>query len=185
MAEPFAYLLRHELRPAGTDRAHKRSLGRRWSAADELGSPSHGKQVTQDFHNLPGGDRSSNLDRQALAREFVDHYQEPNLSSIFGSIGDGVVRPDVIFVLGTSTDAAILAATIGQPSATVLFSWNLHAFFPPDSLDSLVIDLPTGSLQRAMHAGTAVPQATLGDASHLGQELPLVPWSLRLVTLRR
>ena len=178
MAEPFAYLLRHELRPAGTD-------AQRWSAADELGSPSHGKQVTQDFHNLPGGERSSNLDRQALAREFVDHYQEPNLSSIFGSIGDEVVRPDVIFVLGTSTDAAILAATIGQPSATVLFSWDLHAFFPPDSLDSLVIDLPTGSLQRAMHAGTAVPQATMGDASHLGQELSLARWSLRLVTLCR
>ena len=178
LAEPFAYLLRHELWTAGTD-------AQRWSAADELGSPSHGKQVTQDFHNLPGGERSSNLDRQALASEFVDHYQEPNLSSIFGSIGDEVVRPDVIFVLGTSTDAAILAATIGQPSATVLFSWDLPAFFPPDSLDSLVIDVPTGSLQRAMHAGTAVPWTTMGDASHLGQELPLVPWSLRLVTLRR
>ena len=171
LAEPFAYLLRHELRPVVT--------------ADELGSPSHGKQVTQDFHNLPGGERSSNLDRQALASEFVDHYQEPNLSSIFGSIGDEVVRPDVIFVLGTSTDAAILAATIGQPSATVLFSGDLPAFLPPDSLASLVIDVPTGSLQRAMHAGTAVPWTTMGDASHLGQELPLVPWSLRLVTLRR
>ena len=78
-------------RTAGTD-------AQRWSAADELGSPSHGKQVTQDFHNLPGGERSSNLDRQALASEFVDHYQEPNLSSIFGSIGDEVVRPDVILV---------------------------------------------------------------------------------------
>ena len=108
--------------------------------------------------------------------------KEPNLSSIFGSIGDEVVRPDVIFVLGTSTDAAILAATIGQPSATVLFSGDLTDFFPPDSL---VIDVPPGSLQRAMHAGTAVPWTTLGDASHLGQELPLVPWSLRLVTLRR
>ena len=67
----------------------------------------------------------------------------------------------------------------------MLFSWDLHAFFPPDSLDSLVIDLPTGSLQRAMHAGTAVPWATMGDASHLGQELSLARWSLRLVTLCR
>ena len=32
LAEPFAYLLCHELRPAGTD-------AQRWSAADELGVP--------------------------------------------------------------------------------------------------------------------------------------------------
>ena len=79
LGEPLTHLLGRKLRTAGTD-------AQRWSAVDELGSPSHGKQVTQDFHNLPGGERSSNLDRQALASEFVDHYQEPNLSSIFGSI---------------------------------------------------------------------------------------------------
>jgi hypothetical protein len=117
---------------------------------------------------LPGRERSSNFDCQALASEFVDHYQEPNLTAIFGSIGDEVVRPDVIFVLGTSTDAAVLATTIGQPPATVLSFRDLHVLFPPDSL---VMDLPTGSLQRAMRAGIAVPQATMGDASHLGQEL--------------
>ena len=36
-----------------------------------------------------------------------------------------------------------------------------------------------------MYARTAEPWTTMGDASHLGQELSLVRWSLRLVTLCR
>jgi hypothetical protein len=61
----------------------------------------------------------------------------------------------------------------------------LHVLFPPDSFDSLVIDVPTNGSQRTMHARTAVPWATMGDASHLGQQLPFIRWSLRLVTLCR
>jgi hypothetical protein len=56
------------------------------------------------------GERSSDLDGQAFSGEFIDYHQQPDLSSVFEPIGNEIVRPNVILVLGTSTDATVFAA---------------------------------------------------------------------------
>jgi hypothetical protein len=134
---------------------------------------------------LHGGKRSSDFDSQAFPREFIDHHQQPDLSSVFKSIGNEVVRPNVILVLGTSADATVFAAATGQPSATVLFFRHLHVLFPPKSLDSLVIHMPTIGSQLAIHARTAEPMAAPGNASHLLEQLAFISRTTRLVTLCR
>ncbi len=57
----------------------------------------------QPFGQLPG---------QAFSGEFIDHLAQPDHSSVFKPIGHEIVRPNVILVLGTSTDATVFAAAM-------------------------------------------------------------------------
>jgi hypothetical protein len=65
----------------------------------------------------------------------------------------------------------------------MLPSGNLHMLFPPDSFDSLVINVPTDVFQRSMHTRTPIPWLAMGNASHLGEQFTLIRWSTTLVTL--
>ena len=66
---------------------------------------------------------------QALAREYVDHHRQPHLLLIFHAVCEEVVRPDVILVRGTSTDATMLAAAGCPSSSAVLFLRHLPVLF--------------------------------------------------------
>jgi hypothetical protein len=145
----------------------------------------YGKQILQYVNNLHCGKRSGDLDGQAFAGEFIDHHQQPNLSSVFKPISNEVVRPNVIPMLGTTTNAAILATATWQSSTTVLFLRHLHVLFPPKSFNSFVIDTPSTRPQRTIHARAAEPMATLGNASHFREQLALISRTSRLVTLCR
>jgi hypothetical protein len=56
-------------------------------------------------------------------------------------------------------------------------------FFPPDSFDSLMVDMPTDVFQCLMNSWTTVPGFAVGNTSHLGKQFPLIRWSTTLVTL--
>jgi hypothetical protein len=67
----------------------------------------------------------------------------------------------------------------------MLLLGDLHLLFPPDSFDSLVIDVPTNAFQRSMHTRTPIPWLAMGNTSHLGEQLVLIRWSTTLVALCR
>jgi hypothetical protein len=150
-----------------------------------FGCSAYRKKVTQYLDDFWGGERSGNLDGQAFTRELIDHYQQTNLSSVFKPIGNEVVRPNVVLVLGTSADATVFTAATRQSSTTVLFLRHLHVLFPPKSLDSLVIHTPAIGSQLTIHARTTEPMATAGDASHFRKQLAFVSRTPRPVTLCR
>ena len=56
----------------------------------------------------------------------------------------------------------------------MLFSGNLHILFLPDSMDSLVVDLPAFGHQFSMHSGTTEAGPPLGDPTHLFEQTPLI-----------
>jgi hypothetical protein len=65
------------------------------------------------------------------------------------------------------TDTAVLAAAPGQSPSLVLFSRYLHAFFPPQAFDSLMIDQPIPAAELAINARTAEPRTPTGNPPHL------------------
>jgi hypothetical protein len=67
----------------------------------------------------------------------------------------------------------------------MLLAGNLQMLFPPDSFDSLVINVPTNAFQRSMHTWTPIPWLTMGNTSHLGKQLTLIHRPTTLVTLCR
>jgi hypothetical protein len=76
--------------------------------------------------------------------ELVDDVQHPVLPPVMGSILDKVVGPDVIAVFWPKTDARSVIEP--QPPALGLFGGDLQTLSPPEALDPLVIDDPTGRL---------------------------------------
>ena len=54
----------------------------------------------------------------------------------------------------------------------------------PDSLNSLVIHMPRQGWQLAMHPRTAEPWTTTGNTSYLSEQLTLLGWTTRLISLR-
>jgi hypothetical protein len=67
----------------------------------------------------------------------------------------------------------------------VLFYRHLHVLFPPESLDSLVIHMPTIGSQLTIHPRIAEAMAASGNASHLLNQPAFISRTTRLVALRR
>ncbi len=151
-------------------------------AANVLWCTSHRKQVLQDADHVVGSERASHFDRQAFAGVFVYHSQQPDLTTVFGPIGQEIVRPDMVLVFGPVTHAAILAAT-GETSFAMLFSRDLHVLSLPKTVDSLLVYVPVACNKQTMN--TLGPEAwTLpGQSSHLTKQLRFIIWSTRLVSL--
>ena len=126
--EPAANRLRHELRPV--------------IAANVLWRATNGEKISQHANHILGGERTSHFNRQAFTRVLVDHHQKSQLTTVFGSIGNEVVRPDMVLVACLVSDAAVLAATEVQTSPAMLFPRDLHVLSLPKAVDSLVIYTP-------------------------------------------
>ena len=71
-----------------------------------------------------------------------DHHQKPQLTTVFGAIGNEVVRPDMVLVECLVSDAAVLAAAELQASSAMLFPRDLHLLSLPKAMDSLLIYTP-------------------------------------------
>ena len=113
----------------------------------------------------------------------VDHGQEPQLTTIFGPIGQKVVRPNVVFVLRAMTHTAILAAT-GKTASAMLFSRDLHVLSLPKSVDSLVVYLPMTFHKQPMNAIGPVAWTLPRQTTHLTKQLGFIIRPARLVSLR-
>ena len=152
-------------------------------AENALWGTTYCKQVTQYFNHLLSRERTRDFDRQALTRKFVDHHEHTNLPSVLESIGHEVIRPNMVFVLGTMTYAAILTTASRQTPLSMLFFRHLHVLLLPDALNPLVIHTPAQCFEQRMCTRTAKSRATIGNASHCLQQLSVSSGSLRLITL--
>ena len=74
-------------------------------------------------------------DRQALARELVDHIEHAELPPVTGAILDKIVGPDMVRVLRSQTDARTVVEP--EPSTPRLFLGDLQPLPSPDALDGL------------------------------------------------
>lgn len=95
------------------------------------------------------------------------------MPTVFGTVGQEVIRPDMIFVFRSMTDTAVNAAT-GNPSSFSLFSRDLHLFLLPQTMDAFAIHRPTFLGQFVVNTWTSVPGITRRNPPHLLQQR-LVP----------
>jgi hypothetical protein len=103
---------------------------------------SNGEKISQHANYILGSERTSYFNRQAFTRVLVDHHQKSQFTTVFGSIGNEVIRPDMVLVVCLVSDAAVLAATEVQTSSSMLFPRDLHVLSLPKAVDSLVIYTP-------------------------------------------
>jgi hypothetical protein len=101
-----------------------------------------------------------------------------------GAIFDEVVRPHVIAMLRTQTDARTISQP--QPAALGLLGWNLQPLLSPDPLDTLVVDDPTRRCPHELRDLTiAVATVLAGEFDDVGGQPIFVVASLRRLALRR
>ena len=73
-----------------------------------------------------------------------------------------------------------------QPAALRLSAWNLQPLTPPDPLDPLVVDDPTGLIpQHPRNLAIAVAAILSGQLNDVGGQLPFVFTAPRHLALRR
>lgn len=89
----------------------------------------------------------------------------------------------MIHTLSPVSDAAALAAS-RQTSPTMLFSWDLHVFRLPETVDPFVVHRPAGCDQLLMHTRTSIPRPVAGDPPHLFEETRLIGTLSAAVSLR-
>lgn len=173
LGQLLLYFLGDELRTIGT--------------ADVLRRAAHSKQVLQRQGHVAGRERAGDLNRRAFPGVLIDYGEQPNLSSVVGSIGRKVIAPNMVLVLRTMPDAAALAAA-GPPPPFPLFGRDLQVLSFPQAMDSLVVHAPASqqvpTVQQAMHAFAAIPRIKFDYPPHLAQQQAILIHLLRLVTLR-
>ena len=144
------------------------------------GHAAQDEEVRQNVDHIDGFQPAIDADCQALMRELVDHVEHAVLSPIMGSILHEVVRPDVIAALRPKPDAR----SVMQPQTTAfgLLLGNLQPLTPPDPLDPLVVDDPTGLIpQHPRNLAIAVAAILSGQFNDVGsQPLFRTPWHLAL-----
>src|SRR5680860_792978 len=89
-----------------------------------------------------------------------------------GSILDEVIRPDVIAVLRSQSDARSVIEP--QPPAFRLPPWNLQPLTPPDPFDPLVIDQPARIPQQRRNLAVAVAAIETSEFNDVGGQPLLV-----------
>ena len=103
---------------------------------------------------------STDSDRQALARELVDHIEPAELSPLMGAVLDEVVGPHVVRMLRAQPDAR--AVRQPEPAALRLPRRHFEPLPPPDPLDPLGVHQPAGRAQQGCDAPIAVATITGG-----------------------
>lgn len=104
--------------------------------------------------------RATRIARQPRVN-LIDHVEHPEPATIMGPHLAKVIGPDVIARLRWQSQARAVpvpdAATLGLPGR------DLQAFAPPDGLDPLVVDQPTGRLQHGADLPVAVAAVLLPE----------------------
>ena len=89
----------------------------------------------------PDPDRPLDRTADQLAGVLVDHVQDPKRAAVAGVAADEVIRPDVVWTLGTPFPHGVLSAAFGVLARGLLFRL-FQPFQPPQPPDSLVVDAP-------------------------------------------
>ena len=121
--------------------------------------------------------------RQALVGELVEDIEHAILPPIVRAILDEVVRPHVVAVLGTQTNARSISQP--KPPAFCLLLWDLQPLPAPDPFDPLVVHKPTGVPQQGCDLAVAVAAVLSGKFDDVGGQPLFVITALRHLALRR
>ena len=82
------------------------------------GHAAQDEQAGQQVDHVGGLQLAPDPDGQALVGELVDHVQQPELAPVMGAILDEVVRPDMVGIVRSQSDARAIV----QP-ATAARAW--------------------------------------------------------------
>jgi hypothetical protein len=115
--------------------------------------------------------------------ELVDDVEHADPAAIVGAVLDEVVGPDVIAVLGPEPDAG--AVVQPQSAPLRLPCGNLQPLAPPDPLDPLVVDVPSGPAQQLSDLAIAIAAILAGQFDGVGGQKLFVFAALRDLALRR
>ena len=140
-------------------------------------------QVGDALEHIVGSQSARDTDRQALARELVDYGQHSQWPAILRSIGNEVIAPDVVRILGSKADAGSVVQP--EPAALGLPLWHLEALLAPDSLDTLVVYSPSLAPQEGGDAAIPVAAELQGQLDDPVPQSPLLLAHLGRVALRR
>ena len=105
-----------------------------WNATQE-------EQVREGVDDLNRVKLSFYPDREAFSAILVQDVQCPESPAIIGSVMYKVVRPDMILIFRTQSDARSVIHP--EPPFLWLAHWHLKPLAPPKTFDTLVIHLPT------------------------------------------
>jgi hypothetical protein len=120
--------------------------------------------------------------RQALARELVDHHQQAQTAPIVRTRFHEIVTPDVIAMLRSQSNTG--AVVQPQPTARLVSGGNLQAFPPPNALHSVLAHSPAGQLQQCCDSPIPEPPVLARQGEDRLREPILVVALGGLVALR-
>lgn len=100
--------------------------------------------------------------------ELVDDVEHAELLSLMGSVLDKVVGPDMVWALGTKTDARSVIEP--ETAAFGLFLGNLQPLAPPQPLDPLVVHQPTRISQHRCNLAIAIAAISPGQFDQIGYQ---------------
>ena len=90
------------------------------------------EEIGQAVEHVVGSEPSRNDDRQAPARELVEHNEHAEGATILSPILDEVVGPDVVRTLGSEAHARPIVEPKTAPFR--LFHWHFQPFPTPDAI---------------------------------------------------
>lgn len=120
------------------------------------------KEFAEGLEHVGGVELPVDDDSQTLPGVLVDYGKHPKCSSFGGSIGDEVIRPDMVGMFRSEADAR--AVIQPQPFSFRLLGGHFKAFLTPDPLDPLTVHPPACAFEQGRDPAVAV-------ASVLGRQL--------------
>lgn|SRR5205085_3849974 len=141
------------------------------------------EEIGQTLEHVVGSEPSGNNDRQAAARELVEHDQHAEGAAVPCAVLDEVAGPDVVRTLRSETDARSIIEPQTAPFG--LFAWYFQPFPAPDAIDAFDVDPPAFGNQHLADAPIAVA-AVPGCQPHNGsRQSRFVVRRLQMSPLRR
>ena len=141
------------------------------------------EEIGETVEHVIGSEPPCDDDRQTAARELVEHDEHAECATVLCPILDKVVRPDVVWSLGSQPHAR----PVGEPETAPLrlLHWYLQPFPTPDPIDALDVDPPAFGNEHLTDAPVAVAAVLLGEPHDIGCQRRFVVRRLEMPPLRR
>jgi hypothetical protein len=149
--------------------------------ADVLRHPTLGNQTLEHAHRAIGVDAALDQHRQRLARELINHVQQPDHATVRGLIMLVIQCPYLVRALrpqplrgnGPVAQTTPLTPALRYP----------QPLLAPQPLNPLAVYLPALRPQLVMRAAVSPPRTVLRELSQLRTQRRVIPGAHGLVTL--
>jgi hypothetical protein len=112
------------------------------------------EEIREAMEHIIGCELPVHYKSEALTREFVHHRQNFYRPFVMRSVRHEIISPDVVAVQWPETDTRPVIEP--EPSALWLFLRNLQPLLAPDAFDSLMVDLPSVSVEQSSDPTIAI-----------------------------